>query len=227
MGCDSMSQPWFTSNLSPKTAERALEFYLRKIVIAPLTQVPTQSKLYKYFLPTDNPKGKVLGFTIYTNMDFLEEGVVKDGLFKISMKLIPSKNNPAIKYVHVHLVDLDVEPENVKDTVTKTFYLSYATTEFIRGTLTRRGKLIIPDPQDLVVYLGVDTEIKSESTSLDYYKKTRFEAFNYKQTKYIAFISEEGIKHQEINPVILPVRKDADIAKDVELLMTLARFGRF
>lgn len=216
---------WFTTQLKPSTIVNPLVFHVRKVHIAPLVKAPAKTDKAKYFLPVDNPKGKVLGFTLYSpNIDTLEDGLVKEGLFQVRVGLKQSIQNPNIKYVQVYLVDLEKEPE---DHIVKEFYLTYSVSEIVNSVFTRSGRLILPaGNKDLIIYAGMDWSIESESLSLDYDVKSKNGLLRGTKSRkyiYLAFITEKGIPHITLEPTMIPIKSQVDIVRDLELLFTFGR----
>ncbi len=204
-----MAQFW--TELKPN---REYLFWARHVTVYPLIPAPAQGEKRKFFLPVEKPKGKLLGLSIYSNVD-LSEGLDEDGLFKINAKLMRSKNNPDVYYVHLYIGKKPVPVENINDTVTKELYLVYTNEEFDGENYYRRNKLIMAHPDDLVIYYGIDVE---ESGS----KKISRVPMKNKYV-WLAFITEPDRPHQVLDEVVLPVKKATDLARDPLLALTLGK----
>ncbi|MFA4798598.1 hypothetical protein [Pyrococcus kukulkanii] len=191
--------------------DEGIVFYLRRVHIPPLVEAPTQSSRRKYFLPIEEPSKKFLGFTLYSNMD-LTEGLEREGLFKISMKVMHSPKKD-VDYVHVYLVELPYE--ELSPTVNKELFISYATSEIDSNVFIRTGELILPHPKDFIIYFAFDRDILRER------REGPARVPHVIRRYYIAFISEVGRPHVVLPENQFEIRLSTDIAKDWETLATL------
>lgn len=153
----------------PQNPERdGYSFFVRKIYIDPLVEAKAQVKdpeaKRKYFLP--HPEGDVnMHFAFYAkNFDWEEddftEGVTKEGLFWINMKLMTSIDDPSKKYVQVYVVDRKVPPEKVNPKIRGEFFVTYSRTIIRPDKIRRFNHLVLPHRDDFIVYSARDILLK-------------------------------------------------------------------